>query len=610
MMPRFGLLILFFLSLLNVWAVTTVQTQVSTNQVTLNEPFFYVVTAVAEDAEDAPKITPPEFPENLPFTVLRKDPPRPSHNSQTTIINGKVTSSNQYSITLIYQLKPKFEGQHQIPALELTVDGERFQTEPITITVSKAAASAGNSAKLTAKFSSEQAMLGYPVTLSYDFLLPVQFGARNLGAQIPTDFLAEHFTLTSGQDWEQQQWQRGSRTINGISCLTFHLELQLIPKHEGTITPPPAVISYQVPDQQRSRRHSPFGSFFDDDFFGGDPFEMFGSYREVTVASDEITLEVQPLPSEGCPDDFTGIVGQLRVKATVSTSEATVGEPILLDLALSGAPSLTEAKLPNLSALPALASHFKVSGDDPPLEKDGQVVFQRTLRAIVPGDLAIPAIPFSYFDPKAREYRTATTEPIPLKVTAARQITLEDAQGAAPTAAQPSVTTINIRNNSGLEPDFSKEELWYTGPRVAPFSKRLHFFVPLLCLAIPPVFWLVCAMFVLLSRRRNATGAARAVKGAKGVLLRTIEHLNDSDPQCGAKFSTALQTFFATRFKLPPGAVTYADAEAAALRNGFTSDQIAPFRQIFADCEAAQYAAGTFDLTAAKAHLKDAIKPF
>lgn len=612
MMRRFGFLILFFLSLLNVWAVTTVQTQVSANQVTLNEPFVYAVIVASEDAKDTPKVTPPKFPENLPFSILRKEQPRPSHSSQTYISNGKVTQINQYTITLLYQLKPKFEGQHQIPSLELMVDGEKFQTDPITITVGKADASAGNSAKLTAKFSSEQAMLGYTVALSYDFLLPVQFGARNLGAQLPTDFLAEHFTLANGQDWEQLQWQRSSRAINGMPCETFHLELQLIPKHEGTITLPSAVMSYQVPDQQRSRRRRGGfpGSFFDDDFFDSDPFGMFGSYREVTVASDEITLEVQPLPSEGRPDDFTGIVGQLRVKAAVSTSEATVGEPILLDLALSGAPSLTEAKLPNLSALPELASHFKVSGDDPPLEKDGQVVFQRTLRAIVPGDLAIPAIPFSYFDPKAREYRTATTEPIPLKVTAARQITLEDAQGAAPTAAQPSVTTINIRSNSGLEPDFSKEELWDTGPRLAPFSKRLHFFVPLLCLAIPSAFWLVCAMLIMLFRRRNATGAARAVKGAKGVLLRNIEHLNDSDPQCGAKFSTALQTFFATRFNLPPGAVTYADAEAAALRNGFTSDQIAPFRQIFADCEAAQYAAGTFDLTAAKAHLKDAIKPF
>ena len=158
MMRRFGFLILFFLSLLNVWAVTTVQTQVSANQVTLNEPFVYAVIVASEDAKDTPKVTPPKFPENLPFSILRKEQPRPSHSSQTYISNGKVTQINQYTITLLYQLKPKFEGQHQIPSLELMVDGEKFQTDPITITVGKADASAGNSAKLTAKFSSEQAM--------------------------------------------------------------------------------------------------------------------------------------------------------------------------------------------------------------------------------------------------------------------------------------------------------------------------------------------------------------------------------------------------------------------------------------------------------------------
>ncbi|MBR4519079.1 MAG: BatD family protein [Victivallales bacterium] len=612
MMRRFGFLILFFLSLLNVWAVTTVQTQVSANQVTLNEPFVYAIIVVAEDAKDTPKVTPPKFPENLPFTVLNPNAsPSIQFKREQSFDNWKRTEINQTILIFQYQFKPKFEGQHQIPSLELMVDGEKFQTDPITITVGKADTSAGNSAKLTAKFSSEQAMLGYMVTLSYDLIFPDRLALRYPPEiRLPHDFLSEHFTQQGEPTQEIRQ-----DILNGITCRVIHLELQLIPKHEGTITLPSAVMTYQIPDQQRSRRRHGFpGSFLDDDliddFLGGNPLGMGRNYKTITVACDEITLEVQPLPTEGQPTDFTGIVGQLRVKANISTSEATVGEPVLLDLALSGAPNLADAKLPDFAKIPELANHFKVSGDDPALEKDGQTVFQRTLRATTPGDLTIPPIPFSYFDPKAREYRTATTQPIPIKVTAARQITLEDAQGAAPTAAQPSVTTINIRSNSGLEPDFSKEELWYTGPRVAPFSKRLHFFVPLLCLAIPPAFWLVCAMFVLLSRRRNATGAARAVKGAKGVLLRTIEHLNDSDPQCGAKFSTALQTFFATRFKLPPGAVTYADAEAAALRNGFTSDQIAPFRQIFADCEAAQYAAVTFDLTAAKAHLKDAIKPF
>ncbi|MBO4618535.1 MAG: BatD family protein [Victivallales bacterium] len=599
--------ILFSFGILSGWCATTVQTQVSTNQVTLNEPFVYAVIIVAEDAKDAPKVTAPEFPANFPFTVLRKDPPRPSKNSQTYITNGKITQINQYTITLVYQLKPKFEGQHQIPAMDVTVDGKTYPTDSITITVGKADATVGNSAQLKAAFASEQAMLGYVVTLTYDILLPVQIDARNVGVQLPTEFITEHFTTTV-QDWEQLPWKHGSRTINGLPCETFHLELQLIPKHDGTITLPSAVMTFEVPDrQQRSRRRSPFGSFFDDDF--GDPFGMFGNYKTITNACDEITLEVQPLPTEGQPADFTGIVGQLRVNASLSTSEATVGEPVLLDLALSGVPNLTDAKLPDLAKNPEFASHFKVFGDDPALEKDGQTVFQRTLRATTPGELTIPPIPFSYFDPKAREYRTATTQPIPLKVTAARQVTLEDAEGAtvAPAVAQPAPTAIAVRT-SGLEPDFPLEDL--THNRLSVISAPRNFLVPLLCLAIPPALWLVCAMATFLARRRDATGSERAAHGAKGILLRTIARLKADDPQAGAKFSAALQAFFAARFHLPPGAVTYADAEAAALRNGFTTEQIAPFRELFATCEAAQFAGGDFDLAEVQNHLKTAIKEF
>ena len=122
---RFSTLtILFALSSMMLWGATTVETEVSTNQVTLNESFVYTVIVVAENSKNAPKVTGPDFPENLPFSILRKDPPRPSRKSQTTIINGQVSSINQYTITLLYQLKPKSEGQLQIPALKLKVDGK------------------------------------------------------------------------------------------------------------------------------------------------------------------------------------------------------------------------------------------------------------------------------------------------------------------------------------------------------------------------------------------------------------------------------------------------------------------------------------------------------
>ena len=604
-MRHFAFAILFFISMLSVWAEVSVQTQVSENQVTLNQPFVFAIDIVAEDTSDAPKVVPPDFPENLPFQVLRKDPPRPSHNSQTTIINGKITSSSTYTIRLLYQLKPKFEGHHQIPALELEVNGEKHQTQPVTITVGKqAAAAAGPQPQLVVAFSSEQAMLGYPVTLSYDLVFPERLNARAPQLNLPDEFLAEHFTQQGEPTQETRQ-----RTYNGLLCTVIHLELQLIPKHEGNITLPAAVLSCQVPDQQRRRRRGGIpGSFFDDDF--ADPFGMFGSWRELTVACDELPLEVQPLPTEGRPADFTGIVGQLRAKASISTTEATVGEPILLDLTLSGAPALVNAKLPDLANLPEIAQHFKVSGDDPPLEAEGGVVFQRTLRATTPGDLEIPAIPFSYFDPAAREYRTAATEPIRLKVAAARQITLEDAQGTTPVtpAVDNRTATTIAAQTAGLEPDFPPEELAQN--RLAPFLTPRRFLAPALLLAIPPALWLLCALGTLVARRRNATGAERAASGAKGELLKTVARLRNDDPHAAAKFSDALQAFFTARFHLPPGAITYADAEAAALQNGFTTEQITPFQDIFATCEAAQFAGGAFNLEATRNQLKIALKPF
>ena len=245
-----------------------------------------------------------------------------------------------------------------------------------------------------------------------------------------------------------------------------------------------------------------------------------------------------------------------------------------------------------------------------PLEAEGGVVFQRTLRATTPGDLEIPAIPFSYFDPAAREYRTAATEPIRLKVAAARQITLEDAQGTTPVtpAVDNRTATTIAAQTAGLEPDFPPEELAQN--RLAPFLTPRRFLAPALLLAIPPALWLLCALGTLVARRRNATGAERAASGAKGELLKTVARLRNDDPHAAAKFSDALQAFFTARFHLPPGAITYADAEAAALQNGFTTEQITPFQDIFATCEAAQFAGGAFNLEATRNQLKIALKPF
>ena len=600
--------ILFAVGILTIQAETAIQTQVSTNQVALNEPFELEITVTVDNSSRAPEIIPPKFPNDFPFTVLQQSRPQVQHFKNGFLTSSGMKFVQSFIVKTKYQLRAKTEGVHQIPGLEFTVNGKRHLTDPVSITVSKEAPSDVSRLSFTAKFSTSQVTVGDRLTLSYDILVPQNLRIGHLDPKIQQslDALAPYFKRLADNNW-----QEGSRRLNGKDCLTFHLELQLIAKQEGTFTLPPSTLFYQVPAQRHSRNsYDPFGMLNEEIF----SFGLFESYRTESIDCDAATVEILPLPEEGKPAGFTGIIGQLSTTAIPSATTATVGEPILVDFVFKGAYNLSEIKLPDLSQTPELTQHFKIAGDDPVIERNGQATLQRTLRATHPGDLTIPAFHFSYFDPESREYRTASTEPIPLKVTAARQITLEDAQGNVATPATITATSANTgasptpKRTLGLEPDFPPEE--FGGHHLVQAAPFKRFIVPLTCIAIPPALWLFLTLTSWFFRMRNATGTTRAIHGAKGVLLRTVDKLNANDPQAATKFATALQVFFTTRFQLPPGVVTFADAESAALRDGFRPEQIAPFQELFVQCEAVQYAGGAFHLEELRNRLRNALKEF
>ena len=57
-----------------------------------------------------------------------------SQSKSMSIINGQITNTVSY----IYTLSPKKEGEYEIPSFKLDYDGQTYETEPIKISVSKA----------------------------------------------------------------------------------------------------------------------------------------------------------------------------------------------------------------------------------------------------------------------------------------------------------------------------------------------------------------------------------------------------------------------------------------------------------------------------------------
>ena len=155
-----------------------------------------------------------------------------------------------------------------------------------------------------------------------------------------------------------------------------------------------------------------YGTRFAEDFING---RVAVDRHEVTVTGGALRLTILPLPEEGRPAGFTGAVGSFLISAKVAPREVDAGAILKLTLTVEGDGNLERIPTPRLAGL----TGFHLYGT---LDDRGAATRTVTydLAPLSPDVVAVPSIPFVYFDPgPPGAYRTATTPPIPITVRAA-----------------------------------------------------------------------------------------------------------------------------------------------------------------------------------------------
>lgn len=320
-----------------------------------------------------------------------------SSSSQVSIVNGAVSSQLVY----VYRLQPYQAGDLVIEPINVTLDGQTFSTEPITVHVtqgtgaSPSAPSSAPPAGQPAPASSELAgqdvfieaevdnpapYLGQQVVYTFRLYQAVNLGQPHYEAPAFTGFWSENQT-----DQEQYQVQAANRIYQVTELRTV-----LFPSIVGPVTIEPA------------RLTSP-GSFF---------------RSGVNLQTQPVTLEVQPLPPNA-PDSFNGAVGQFTLTSEVDTTQGKVNEPLTWQVTLSGQGYLNGAPDPLWPEMPDWRD-FESQATINTQVQDGQVsgsrVYERLLVPGLEGEFTIPPLEYTYFDPIAGEYRTLTTQPIPVSI--------------------------------------------------------------------------------------------------------------------------------------------------------------------------------------------------
>lgn len=367
---------------------------VDRNPVAVNESFVYKLE-ISGAASNLPEV---ELPDLSDFTVLSG----PSQSSSFNMVNGAVSTSRAYSL----QLLPKATGKFTIPAVAVTHKGNTFQSNAITLTVTAQRSdipggSAGQSPDepyMVAVPSKRSVYVNEPLDLSFKVYFRQPIRNLNYLKQPETvGFWVEEYEIPANIPVSKA-------VVNGVEYNVAEVKkVALFPTKSGQLTITPMQLSVNV--QQSRRRRDPFGSVFDN--FFDDPL---GRTVRKVLSTSPLTITVKPLPAEGRPADFSGLVGNFRMSASIDKTAVEANEALSLKIRLSGNGNLKSLGNIGLDFPNSFEVYDPKIRDNTDLSNSSRFSAVRELEYVViprtPGEFRLKPLEVNYFDPQVPGYKT------------------------------------------------------------------------------------------------------------------------------------------------------------------------------------------------------------
>ena len=322
-------------------------------------------------------------------------------------VNGRNSSTS--SVSLTYTLMAERTGSITIPAATATIGGKRVNVHGATVRVlppdknAPAGRSQSGGATTTGSYFF-RALPGATVVyekqafpIRYKLYATTEFDINSFEAPQYDGFLSEKQADDGRRQLQLETYQgRNYRTVDILSEVLF-------PQRSGTLTIPSSKIGIRVPVPQAS----------DDPFFGS------AVLADRTVESAPVTIQVRPLPTEGQPKDFSGAVGSFRMRAELLTKTPKTNESVTIRLTLEGTGNLKQVISPAI----AFPQDFEVYDPKETYEEKvsatevyGKKIIEYFAIPRRTGSVTIPALTFSYFDPKLGRYETLRSQTFSLNV--------------------------------------------------------------------------------------------------------------------------------------------------------------------------------------------------
>ena len=350
------------------------------------------------------------------YQVPRMDDFQVVQEGMTQVLTGR-----RSSVTRSYTLRPKKAGTLQIGPARLLRDGAVVAESPaLTVVVAAPEApspvTAAEAADLTRhasdglflRMATPRAVyyVGEPFPLNLEVYF--QTGWQVTGADLVTapklDGLLVEDLRSPDREPAVERARVGSTTLNH-----YPLVQQLAtPLHAGRILIDSATLRL------------------------GLSTGMLGASRRYTRSTDPYYIEVREVPSAGRPATFDGgNLGRFDLTAALTDDRGRTpqsvptGQRMVMRVEVSGTGNLVTVKPPRVQASDSFDVQPLPGGAEDGVVKDtagvhGKRVFQYIVTPLGPGQLTVPKVTFSFFDPTTGKYATREALGGPLEVTGDR----------------------------------------------------------------------------------------------------------------------------------------------------------------------------------------------
>ena len=561
-MKRIFLGILVFFLSVNLYAQVQLSATTDKTNLTLDDE----LTLTVQVSGVSGNMVMPQLPSLPAFNVYSREAAQSS-------VNGKST------LFFKYTMMPRFVGNTTIGPVTFKYGGKTYQTKPISIRIYRSGTAVPKTNTQTQNTTqAAQAVDQLPplerelATRAYAHTSEPYFLVAAVSNKTP--YLNEPFTLAvrfyyskafydapyqnpmvSNLFMEEIGEAQGQQNIQGRTYRYEEKRYQLSGVSAGKARIGAATVTFRPGD-------SPLSIF--DRFFGGAAVQA-----EQSVSSKPIDITIKPLPTSNKPASFYGAVGTgYTFSAKLDRTQTEAGEAVTWSATVQGPGNLKTTSdlvfptVQGVSAYPAAPA----AGVFPNQKDRSYKVFKTELVPLSSGTYTLPAILWSYFDPKTNAYKTLASKPLTLSVTPSTRTEKQvNFGGTEPTGNGVQTLSKDIRYVIG---DPAPQASWLV---LLPRWKWMHALV---------FTWLAVCLFIASIGKKTAA-KKHAYLAAKTQLKKSKIYEDVAD---------TLSAYLLAKWNISTASLPLKDIEQALAKKGVTSTVQEQFAQLWKDLESARFA--------------------